>query len=86
MIKIEIPLPKQDVVQLRILQCRNSSLWYRKYIGEVFTPFREERTMWWVRDRDGYSNFIEKEDCEQIYPKDELRISEVISNKGEIND
>lgn len=66
MIKIEIPLPKQDVIQLKVLQCRDSSLWYRKHIGEVFIPFREERTMWWVRDRSGYSNFIEKEDCEVV--------------------
>lgn len=63
-IKIEIPVQKEVVLQVKVIQCPDSMLWYRKYIGEVFTPFREERTMWWVRDKDGYSNFIYKTDSE----------------------
>lgn len=80
MIKLQIGL--EDALGcVKILKCSDWMYWYNNEIGNTFSFNQENLDCYWVRDKDGYRNTILKSDCEQIYPKDELRISELIKEK-----
>lgn len=80
MIKLQTSL--EDVLGcVKILRCSDFMFWYNNKIGDTFNFYSESFDCYWVRDRDGYRNTVLKSDCEQIYPNDELRISELVNEK-----
>lgn len=67
MIRVSIPNnydTQRNKVQIK--SCNDSMLWYNIFIGELFNVIRETSTEYWVRDNNGYSNFVYKQDCEII--------------------
>lgn len=68
-------------MKIKIIKCNDVLLWYSSHIGETFMAYREYDDSYLVRASGGYSNIIYKSDCEQIYPKDELRISEILEGE-----
>jgi hypothetical protein len=57
-----------DTIKIKILKCSNFILWYRQYIGEEFEVLRDEKTAWWVREKEHpYAiNWVYKTDSEVI--------------------
>jgi len=54
--------------RVKVINCSDALFWYRKYVGSEyeFVVFRTEHDRVWVRDFDGYSNFILLEDMEVV--------------------
>lgn len=54
--------------RIKILKCSNFMLWYKQHIGEEFEVVREEKTSWWVREKDKPNpiNWVYKTDSELI--------------------
>jgi hypothetical protein len=80
MIKLQTGLDN-TLGSIKILKCKDWMYWYNNEIGNTFNFYSENFDCYWVRDKDGYRNTVLKSDCEQIYPNDELRISELINEK-----
>lgn len=59
---------QDSTFKIKVLKCSNFMLWYRKYIGEEFEVVREEKSAWWVREKDHPNpiNWIYKTDSEVI--------------------
>lgn len=57
-----------NTIKIKILKCSNFILWYRQYIGEEFEVLRDEKTAWWVREKEHpYAiNWVYKTDSEVI--------------------
>jgi hypothetical protein len=72
---------EESVGRIKILRCKDWMYWYNNEIGNTFTFYHETLDCFWVIAEGGYRNIVLKSDCEQIYPKDELRTSEVINEK-----
>ncbi len=55
-------------LKIKILKCSNFILWYRQYIGQEFEVLRDEKTAWWVREKEHpYAiNWVYKTDAELI--------------------
>lgn len=58
-------MKEQDKKQVLIEKCSNPSLWYKNYVGEIFTIEKENIDVYWTRERDFYKslNFILKVDA-----------------------
>lgn len=54
------------VTQIRITGCSSSLMWYSDQIGKVFTTINETDEDYLVKAKDGYSNIILKQDCEEV--------------------
>ena len=52
--------------KIKVINCSHAMYWYSAHIGKYFYAFREEADRYWVREPEGYSNFIMKTDCEVI--------------------
>ena len=54
--------------KIKILNCRNSRLWYAKHIGEEFYLHKEEFDVYWTREQNKWQtlNFVCKQDAELI--------------------
>ena len=55
-------------IKIKVLKCSNFMLWYKQHIGEEFEVVREEKSAWWVREKDRPNpiNWIYKTDSEII--------------------
>jgi hypothetical protein len=40
--------------------------WYNKHIEEEFIVYRVESDRYWTREREGYLNFVLKQDCQLV--------------------
>lgn len=53
--------------RIKIVKCSNKSLWYNLHINEEFAVIKKEiqidATVYWVRDRQGYTNWVLEQDC-----------------------
>lgn len=75
MIKISMPTKQVTTTKkLQIKSCNELMLWYNLFIGETFDIIKESPTEFWVRDKNGYSNYVLKTDC--IIYKDDAEILE----------
>jgi hypothetical protein len=54
--------------KIRIISCRNSRLWYSKYIEEEFFVVKDEFDVYWCNEPDDWNalNFVIKEDAELV--------------------
>lgn len=43
---------------IKILKCSDVSLWYNKYINEVFSVVKVDSYGYWTRERDGMYNCL----------------------------
>ena len=53
-----------EVHSVRITSCKDPQRWYADLVGEVWPVIAEEEIEYKCKGRDGYINFILKEDCE----------------------
>ena len=56
-------------LKIKITKCSDSSMWYSKHIGEVYTVVRDYSThsnAYLVRDTYGYLNIVRPKDCEIV--------------------
>mgnify|MGYP003441367224 FL=1 len=53
---------------IKITNCRNSRLWYSKYVEEIFFVVRDEFDVYWVQEPNEWRtlNFVLKEDAEVV--------------------
>ncbi len=53
-------------MKIKVIKCKNSLLWYAKYIGEEFVVEFIDDKAYWSRERDGRFNalnWIDKDDA-----------------------
>jgi hypothetical protein len=48
---------------IRIVQCKDSLLWYNTQLETRWVALREEPDVYWVRASDGYLNIVYKSDA-----------------------
>jgi len=55
-------------MNIKIINCRNSRLWYSKHIEEIFYVVRDEFDVYWVQELNEWRtlNFVLKEDAEVV--------------------
>ena len=58
----------QPKLKIKIINCRNSRLWYSKYVEEIFFVVRDEFDVYWVQEPNEWRtlNFVLKEDAEVV--------------------
>ena len=58
----------QPNLKIKIINCRNSRLWYSKYVEEIFFVVRGEFDVYWVQEPNEWRtlNFVFKEDAEVV--------------------
>ena len=58
----------QPNLKIKIINCRNSRLWYSKYVEEIFFVVRDEFDVYWVQELNEWRtlNFVFKEDAEVV--------------------
>lgn len=58
----------QPNLKIKIINCRNSRLWYSKYVEEIFFVVRDEFDVYWVQELNEWRtlNFVLKEDAEVV--------------------
>ena len=58
----------QPNLKIKIINCRNSRLWYSKYVEEIFFVVRDEFDVYWVQESNEWRtlNFVLKEDAEVV--------------------
>ena len=59
---------QDSIFKVKVLKCSNFMLWYKDHVGEEFDVVREEKTAWWVREKERPHpiNWIYKTDSEII--------------------
>lgn len=58
----------QPNLKIKIINYRNSRLWYSKHIEEIFHVVRDEFDVYWVQELNEWRtlNFVLKEDAEVV--------------------
>lgn len=66
---------QRNNMKVKVINCYDSMLWYKKHIGHTFEVLREEEAVYWTRELNGWHclNWIRKLDCEVV---DERSVSD----------
>lgn len=51
-------------MQIKIIDSGSSLYWYNWHVGEIFDVVKTEENLYWVREPDGYLNFVLREDAQ----------------------
>lgn len=54
-------------MKLKIVQCKDSMMWYSKKIGETVDFVREDKDYYWSREPAGHTNIVHKQDAVIVY-------------------
>lgn len=62
-------------MKIKVIQCDDHMLWYKKRIGQIFEVLREDEAVYWTREGGYFNclNWIRKLDCEVV---DERSVSD----------
>ncbi len=61
----------EQIKLIKIEDCNHPMMWYKRYIGEIFTVHKEDLDVYWIREPNCYNalNIVFKEDASEIIPK-----------------
>lgn len=51
-------------LKIKIIDSGSSLYWYNWHVGEIFDVVKTEENLYWVREPEGYLNFVLREDAE----------------------
>lgn len=51
-------------LKIKIIDSGSSLYWYNWHVGEIFDVIKTEENLYWVREPEGYLNFVLREDAE----------------------
>lgn len=54
-------------MNLKIIQCKDSMMWYAGKVGETVVFVREDPDYYWSRDQGGHINIVHKKDAVLVY-------------------
>jgi hypothetical protein len=54
-------------MKLKIVQCKDSMMWYAKRVGEEVEFVREDKEYYWSREPAGHTNIVHKQDAVIVY-------------------